>query len=296
MTTTSHQARQRANTHRGPWALALLLLLAAVVEACGSVPRRYYFALTYPMEPIAEAAGRAPLHPFRLRIRPFRITLPYDRPQIVYRKSPFEFNYYAYKLWAAKPQHMLRELVERHVDSARLVQDVSREYGEELPDYELSAEVLAIEELDSGDVWYGHLAMRFELVRFADKIPVWTYFFDRKKKVWDKQPVQVVRMLSTLAEEEMARVTAGLDGILSKERGVERTLELPAISLDDVEIAPGSGVVGPPVRVGPAERPVPAVEPDDELILPEEPGALPIDPGRPKQHSDGPDEDTGAPR
>ena len=269
-----------ARPRRARAALVPLAVLLLVILACGSVPKRYYFALSYPLEPVSGAAARAPLHPFRVRIRPFTVALPYNRPQIVYRQSPFEFNYYSYRMWAAKPQHMLRELAERHLDAARLVQEVTREYGEQLPDYELSAEVLAIEEYDSGDVWFGHLAMRFELVRFSDKIPIWTHFFDRKRKVWEKQPVYVVRALSALAEEEMIRVTAELDAVLSRERDVDATLAQPPPASDDAPPGPSDGAPPPRFEVGPAERPAspPEVRREDELILPDEP-APPSGPG-----------------
>lgn len=157
-------------------------------------------------------------------MRPFTCALPYDRPQIVYRQSPYVFNYYAFKLWASKPQHMLREIVERHLRASRLVSEVEREYGEHLPDYELGAEVLAIEEYDSGDLWYAHLAMRFELLRYKDKVQIWTGHFDRKKTVHVKDPVHVVQALSTILEEEMRRLIVELDEVLARERGVEPVL------------------------------------------------------------------------
>ncbi len=259
----------------GPVLFALVVVLAATfVVGCGTVPRRYYFSLAYPMDPDPSTWERPALHPYRLRIKPFRIALPYNRPQIVYRQSMFEFRYYPFKLWAAKPQHMFRELVERHLAVHKLCLEVSREYGEELPDYELSGEITAIEEYDSGDVWFGHMSMRFELVRFRDKLPVWFYHFDRKLKVYEKQPVYVVRALSKIAEEEMVRVTAELDAVLSRERGVEPTLDAPPAAADALtggtgrpEESEGQLIAPTP----PALETLPAPDPSEELIVPEDP-------------------------
>jgi len=252
-------------------AALLLVGVGAAAAGCGSVPRRHYFTLTFPME---APETRAPLHPYRLRIRPFKVALPYDRPQIVFRQSPYQYEYYAFKMWAAKPQHLLRELVERHLDAVRLTESVTRDFGEQLPDYELGADVLAIEEFDSGDVWYGHLAMRFELVRFADKVPVWTYAFDRKVPVYERDLIYVVRALSELAEEELLQVTAGLDQYFAEVRAVPQTLTAPPTrgmdgagrggrdpgSADLIlpEEEPGSGAPGP------AARPVPLIVPEEE--------------------------------
>jgi len=235
--------------------VAVACLVAGLTAAgCGTVPARHYFTLSYPMDQDRVSASRPALHPVRLRLKPFKIALPYDRPQIVYRQSPYEYQYYAYRLWASKPQHMVREIVQAHLESARLVEDISREYGERMPDYELSAEVLAIEEYDSGDVWYGHLAIRFELTRFKDKLVIWHYGFDRQRKVHKKQPVFVVRSLSRVLEEEMARVAAEMDAVLAAERGVKATLPMPAPA-DDSRPAEEDGRGDSTAETGgPAER------------------------------------------
>lgn len=243
----------------------------ALVLACGSVPQRQYFTLSYPLTEDRTTESRPPLHPVRLRLKPFTTTLPYDRPQIVYRQSPYLFQYYAFRLWASKPQHMLREIVERHLLASRLVADVEREYGESLPDYELGAEVVAIEEFDSGDVWYGHLAMRFELTRFRDKQIVWRGHFDRRRVVARKEPVHVVRALSRILEDEVRRLVAELDHVLSAERGVSPTLPLLAPAEDD--LAPSA----PIEKAAPPPAPPPGVAPptapgEEDLIVPDEGG------------------------
>lgn len=260
--------------------LPLALILSLLDTGCGSAPKRYYFTLSYPLEQDRATASRPALHPFRVYLKTFTTGVPYDRPQIVYRQSPYEYQYYTFRLWAAKPQHMVRELVEDHLEAARLVEEVTREYGDHLPDYELAAEVQAIEEYDSGDVWYGHLAMRFTLVRFKDKTPVWHYDFDRKRKVHKKQPVYVVRTLSGILEEELRRVTADLDRVLSAERKVAPTIGMPPPASDDgpaIERAPD--VIAPP-SAAPSAMPSaapskpPAAAPgnrlEDDLIVPEE--------------------------
>lgn len=287
MTTAPNRQRPEAPRARpGAFRIAawgLLVVLAIGAAACASTPTRRYYTLSYPMVRDRATESRPPLHPVQLRIKPFGVGLPYDRPQIVYRQSPFEFQYYVYQLWAAKPQRMLRELVQTHIESARLVAEVTRDYGERYPDYELTAEVLAIEEYDSGAVWYGHLAMRFELVRFHDKMPLWNYHFDRQRKVYEKQPVYVVRTLSQILAEEMVRVTAELDRVISADRDVPATLEMPPPALDDeaptrVEQRTRQQRTRPsgasPER---GQTPDPTGW-DDDLIVPDEPAALPKPP------------------
>ncbi len=257
-------------------------LVLAGLAACGGVPQRFYYTLSYPVQQDRASASRPPLHPFQLRLKPFKSSLPYDRPQIVYRESPYEYQYYTFKLWASKPQQMIRELVETNIDASRLVAEVTREYGDRAPDYELAGDITAIEEFDSGDLWYGHLAIRFQLVRYKDKATLWHYSFDRKRKVYKKQPVYVVRSLSAILEDEMARVVAELDAVLSAERGVPPTLRMPAPSADDESPRlERDETAVPPAHGGPAtaapERPDSPRIPND-LIVPDEPAATPAPP------------------
>lgn len=203
------------------------LLITVTCTMCGGGYTKYYFTLGYPLDEERGKELRDSLHPVLLRIRPFKVALPYDRINIAFRESPYEYQYYTQRFWAAKPQHMLRELVESHLQAVRLATEVSKEYGDKKPDYELVGEVEAIEEYRSGDIWYAHLAMRFELIRFSDQVVVWRTSFDRMRKVFKRQPIFVMRTLSAILKEEMIRLAAGLDAALSKERGVSPTLVAP---------------------------------------------------------------------
>ncbi|MGM0574740.1 MAG: ABC-type transport auxiliary lipoprotein family protein [Myxococcota bacterium] len=257
----------------GWWALVVLVAVAVAVttSACAEMPQRRYYTLSFPSEG-ARGDGAAPLHPLTLRVDRFDAALPFDRSQIVYRESPYQFSYYSYRLWAAKPQRMLREVALRHLQTSALVRNVTRDYGQDLPDYELSAQVEALEEYDSGDVWYGHLAMSFELVRFEDQSVVWSYRFDRKKRVSDRKLVLVVRAVSRIAEEEMRRVVAQLDHVLARERGVSPTLEVPAPTRDEVVVPSDEE---PSTREQPQRERPREEEPEDEeeIITPDEPAA-----------------------
>jgi uncharacterized lipoprotein YmbA len=260
-------------------ALPAMVIMLACLASCGGSTVRTYYTLAYPLVRDPATLTRPPLHPVRLRLRPFKVSLPYDRPQLVYRQSPFQFYYDPYRLWAAKPQHMVREMVQTHLESTRLFAEVSRDYGDQAPDYEMTAEILAIEEFDSGDTWYGHLAIRFELVRFKDRMPLWHHHFERKRKVFEKRPVFVVRAISQIMQEEMERIVAELDRVVSQDRGVSPTLRLPMPTSDDdapSSIMPEQSTRPPTGRrtrgvrtpASTSERPTV----DQELIVPEESG------------------------
>jgi ABC-type uncharacterized transport system auxiliary subunit len=192
------------------WWIALIGVVFLV--SCSAAPTRQYYAIAYtlvdvPVEPRAKYAAV-------LKVVEPEIRLAYDRPQIVYRYDPYRFKYYNYKYWVAKPQQMVAELVHRHIQHANLFRETSLVYQRQVPDYELHGEIEAIEEYDSGDKWYAHLALSFRLVRFNDRKVVWTYRFDRKKEVFNKAPVYVVRGMSEMMDEEMKSILAGIEAAM----------------------------------------------------------------------------------
>ncbi len=242
--------------------LAALALLLAAQAACGSVPQRVYHALSFPMDRYDARTTAAPMHAVRIRVKRFTVGLPYDTPRLVVRRSPFQFGYYNYRSWTAKPQRMLRQLTWRILQSARIVEDVSLDYSEKLPDYELVGEVEALEQFDSGDFWEAHAAMRFALVRFSDHAVVYRMRFDRREKVLEKRTVLVVRVLSRIIGEELTRLVAGIEGAVAADRGEPAGLAPPAKAVPQPHGAPET-----------APQPAPndeAPNPDDELIVPED--------------------------
>jgi len=193
-----------------------LFVAAFTLIGCPSTPQRQYYGLSYslPDAPATDAAK----YRATLMIREPDILLAYDRAQIVYRYDPFRFKYYNYKFWLAKPQQMIRELVYRHIKHVNLFDEVTLVFQRQVPDYVLEGMIDAVEEYDSGDVWYSHLAMSLRLVRYEDRKVIWTHKFDAKKEVFTKQPVYVVRAMSEQIEEQMEVIILGIDEAMAGER------------------------------------------------------------------------------
>lgn len=211
-------------------------LTLPLLSGCGTGPQRRYYSLAYQVQQDPAVLDRAPLYPLNIRLRRFTVAEPYNRPQIVYSESPFEFRYYGFRYWAAKPQKLLRDMIKEHLHSLNLVNSVELDYTDKSPDYEIGANIDAIEEFDSDGEWYAHLAMRLELTRFKDKTTIWRYSFDRKRKVEKKSPVYVVKAMSEILKAEIGIVAAQIDAALAAERGGKATLTCPAIPDDEIPV------------------------------------------------------------
>jgi len=191
--------------------MALLILLLSCLfclNTCSAVPENHYFTMSYVLLPLKGEVAKKPLA--TVRIRQLDITPAYDTEKIVYRYSPYEFQYYNYMLWAVKPQKMVTDMLIRHLQHSRLFANVSLDYGDHRPDYEISGMIHSIEELDSGDEWFAHLAFSLRMTRFRGENVVWSHDVNVKKQVYNKSPVYVVKALSELMEAEMEKVVKRL--------------------------------------------------------------------------------------
>ena len=88
------------------------------------------------------------------------------------------------------------------------------------PDYELSGSIEAIEEYDSKELWFAHLAIRMNLTRISDGVSVYFRRFDIRKRVFEHEPEYVIREMSSLIEFITNQAIHDIDVKLAKEYGV----------------------------------------------------------------------------
>lgn len=200
--------------------LCALLLLLTLGCFFTPLPVKQFFVLNYLPSTQVDRLNPAP-YPCTIRLRDFSIEEAYNRPQIVYRQSPFQLQYYVYRVWAVKPARMISDLVYKHLATRNLVSSMIRRFDEgPKPDYELSGVIEALEEYDSDELWFAHLAIRMSLVRLVDGQSVYSRRFDIRKRVYKHSPENVIRELSSLMEFIMTQAAHDLDRQFSKEYGV----------------------------------------------------------------------------
>ncbi|MGD9200427.1 MAG: ABC-type transport auxiliary lipoprotein family protein [Chitinispirillia bacterium] len=194
-----------------------LLLLCFILLQCASIPVKKYYVINYEPVPMTSRLSPNP-YPCVIRIKEFDIEEAYSRPQIVYRKSPYELLYYYFRVWAVKPTKMITDMVEKHLVSTGLVSHVVRRFDEGFkPDYELTGNIEALEEYDNEDIWWAHLSIRFEFTRLRDRQIIYSQSFDKRKRVFQYNPEDVIRELSQTMDFIMSQVLNDIDSALAKE-------------------------------------------------------------------------------
>lgn len=205
-----------------PLLFNLMAAVSIIIFGCGKVPVKEYYILNYLPNTDKNKMQQKP-YQVTIRLKEFDIEEAYNRPQIVYRQSPFQLRYYIYRVWAVKPTRMITDLVYKHLTSANLVSNIIRRFDEgPRPDYELSGMIEALEEYDSDELWFAHLAFRLRLVRLNDGKTVYTRHFDHRKRVFQQEPEYVIREMSSLMEYAMAQAINDIDVRLAEELGHNR--------------------------------------------------------------------------
>ena len=197
--------------------IAVLSLIVLFLNGCffGKAPVNRYYLLDYVPSPARTKSG-PPLRPVTLRIKDLSVAEAYKRPELIYRKSAHEMQFYNYHQWAVKPEYLITDMVYKHLRAANLFKSISRTLLDFEPDYSLTGQVLAIEEYDNQEKWFAHLAISFQLEETKSKRQVWFRTYDLRKVVAQQEPVYVIRELSFLLEHIMDKVVEELEALLPK--------------------------------------------------------------------------------
>ena len=188
-----------------------------VLAQCVKPPSRQYYMLNYVPASMQQRTMETP-YPFIIRLREFSIEEAYSRPQIVYRQNPYELRYYNFRLWAVRPTRMVTDLMFKHLNTVNLTSSVVRRFDEgRRPDFELSGIIEAIEEYDSEDLVFAHVAMRVNLRRLSDGATVYSRHFSLRRRIYRRDPEFIIREKSLIIEYIFTQVIRDLDSTLATE-------------------------------------------------------------------------------
>ena len=180
--------------------LAVAALLSAfTLTGClgGSTePSRYY---TVSAESISVAGATSDT---RVHIKKFTIDPAYQRTNIVYRESPYDFMFYDLDLWATRPEQMLTQVAGEYLIKSNMFKSVDlKPMGK--PDFELLGNVDAIEEIDEGSSQEAHLAVQLTFRKVGEDAPLWEKRYDERQSMSKRDAHSAAEALSKLYAKYM---------------------------------------------------------------------------------------------
>ena len=190
--------------------LAVAALLSAfTLTGClgGSTePSRYY---TISAESISTSGATSEA---RVHVKKFTIDPAYQRSNIVYRESPYDFMFYDLDLWATRPEQMLTQVTGEYLIKSNLFKSVDlKPMGK--PEFEILGNVDAIEEIDEGSSQYAHLAVQLTFRKVGEDVPLWEKRYDERESMSKRDAHSAAEALSKLYAKYMQDALASIASV-----------------------------------------------------------------------------------
>ena len=190
--------------------LAVAALLSAfTLTGClgGSTePSRYY---TISAESISTSGTASDA---RVLVKKFTIDPAYQRSNIVYRESPYDFMFYDLDLWATRPEQMLTQVTGEYLVKSNLFKSVDLKPMSK-PEFELLGNVDAIEEIDEGSSQYAHLAVQLTFRKVGEDAPLWEKRYDERESMGKRDAHSAAETISKLYAKYMQDALANIANV-----------------------------------------------------------------------------------
>lgn len=157
----------------------MLLPLAALALACGSVPQNHYYVLAPPLQEDGEGDPPAaePAAGPRLGVETFAVDPPYDQDRLVYRvgRESGKVGFYDHHRWAAAPGRLAATAIAAGLRGLPGLAAVEPATVNGSYTHLLAGRVISIEEIDlPGGRQLARVQLDLKLLNAADDTVVWT--------------------------------------------------------------------------------------------------------------------------
>ncbi len=179
-----------------PFAFCFLL------TACGGVPETFYYTVSnLKVAPDQADNHQAGTRDIVLGVEKFSAETLYNDDRIIYRDSPFEVKYYHYRRWAAPPRALVTDETLKRMRASACCREVVASPSAGRVDYLLTGRVLAFEEWDRDEKWYGRVALLVQLLDPASRRVLWSEVFQAETPAAKKVPAAIVEAISTSLQQ-----------------------------------------------------------------------------------------------
>lgn len=182
--------------------LAAVAIATVTALGCSGTPIRYYQPRVIPEEIQTRSAPEANVV---LSVEAFAADAAYDDQRIVYRTSPYRFDYYHFHRWSSSPGIMVSVLLREGYRRTGLFRAVIGGLDARARAL-LAGRVVAIEEVDDGEGnWQAHVAVELTLRDNMTGEVLWNQLVEERAPVKDRSPEGVTVAVSTALSQIAAK-------------------------------------------------------------------------------------------
>lgn len=218
----------------------LPIISAACLFGCAAVPPSHYYQLHYASSPLTVQDP----YPYSVLFKMQSAPEAYSRSNIVYRTSDYEIAFYDNLFWADKPARLVGDLLLEDFEKRGMFKSFAKTVGDVAPDFELSCEIVAIEEvkIDSGKASFARAYLIYTLKKFDSQNVLWSRRYDFRDSVSGKGAEAFVKKESELLTRMNKEAALSLDSLFTKLPPIAGSLE----GIKSPLAAPADTVIAPP--------------------------------------------------
>ena len=147
----------------------------------------------------------------KVQVRKFTVDPAYQKANIVYRESAYDFMFYDLDLWASRPDHMITQVVAEYAVKSGLFESVEIK-GNSKPAFEISGNISAIEEVDEGSSQSARLAIEISFRKVDSNEALFEKRYEGKEPMDKREPRAMAEATSKLLGKFMEDALANMAG------------------------------------------------------------------------------------
>ncbi|MBN2092052.1 membrane integrity-associated transporter subunit PqiC [candidate division KSB1 bacterium] len=190
----------------------IIVLFSFLIISCGKPPDIHYYILDVSSKTESKLNSK---FDGVIAIAPVTADEAYIDDRLIYRDSPYQIKFYHYHRWVTSPVTLIESKLYTKIKKSGLATSVLRQPYSIAPDLLLSTHLIAFQEKDENEKWYGEIILMFSLVDLKNNITVWQQEFANRVPASERKPEAVVEAINLAFDKCLDELIVALDAQLA---------------------------------------------------------------------------------
>jgi ABC-type uncharacterized transport system auxiliary subunit len=183
---------------------------------CGQVPATSYY--TFQPDPPVLQNFAPQTWPVVLAIGQFEAEPPYQQDKIVYRKSPYEVNFYEYRKWLRSTEQIVSDQIVAIIRATHRFKRVHTQPFEVAADYILQGQILMFDQWQNNSTPLVKVKLSYRLLTAADEQVVWSEVLTTTATAASLDMVETIKGFETALQTNVLQALEAMSPIVSQAR------------------------------------------------------------------------------
>lgn len=194
---------------------------------CANIPLTHYYTFPPDVELNEERVFSA--SPYILTIEPFEADFPYQENKIVFRRSPYEVNFYVYHKWLQPLETLVTEQAVKLASATQMFQHVHDQAFGTYADYIIHGKIKMFDFWYSPSAPFVRIQLEYQLIAAKKDQIIWMQSIDTTREietleltdaVTSAHIVEIVKVFEAALHENILQALTMMDEVVSRQEDV----------------------------------------------------------------------------